>query len=230
MDPNIVVLFRHDHKDQNEENFRELMADLAKDLENLIMTCKRNATYLSKTSQNELLLCIKKYIQQEIVNNIKSQKRSHFFGLSADDVTDVYYWEQLDIIVVYVKDGEHTERFLEFVPCEDIKGKSICNYLVKARQYSDLDHKILMALEICQEKWTAAQFCLKTENEKAAYFHHASHELNLCLSKASKIPQISTVQFLGLFYKFSPKCNRKVELLILLKHSGKNVLKQHSQV
>ena len=36
-----MVLFKHDHKDQNEENFRELirlMADLAKDLENLIMT------------------------------------------------------------------------------------------------------------------------------------------------------------------------------------------------
>ena len=48
-----MVLFKHDHKDENEENFRELirlMADLAKDLENLIMTCKRNATYLSKTS------------------------------------------------------------------------------------------------------------------------------------------------------------------------------------
>ena len=87
-----------------------------------------------------------------------------------------------------------------------------------------------MALVICQEKGAAAQFCLKTENEKVAYFHRASHELNLCLSKASKVPQISTVQFLGLFYKFSPKCNRKVELLILLEYPGKNVLKQHSQV
>lgn len=45
MDPNIVVLFRHDHKDQNEGNFKELIkliADLGKELENFIMTCKRN--------------------------------------------------------------------------------------------------------------------------------------------------------------------------------------------
>ena len=73
---------QHDHEDQNEGNFRvliRLMADLDKYLENFIMTCKRNATYLSKTSQNELLLCIKEYIQQEIVNDIKNQKDGPFF-------------------------------------------------------------------------------------------------------------------------------------------------------
>ena len=44
-------LFKHDHKDKIEENFRQpirLMADLDKDLENVIMTCERSATYLSK--------------------------------------------------------------------------------------------------------------------------------------------------------------------------------------
>ena len=65
------------------------MPDLDKGLENVIMTCERSATYLSKSSQNELLLCIKEYIQQEIVNDIENQKDGPFFGLSADEVTDV---------------------------------------------------------------------------------------------------------------------------------------------
>ena len=63
----MMVLFKDDHEDKNEGNFRELirlMADLDKELQNFIITCKRNATYLSKTSQSELLLCIKRYIQQ----------------------------------------------------------------------------------------------------------------------------------------------------------------------
>ena len=64
-------------------------------------------------------------------------------------------------------------------------------------------------------KGAATQFCLKIENEKAVYFHCTSHELNLCLSKASKVPQvsnmISTIRFLGLLYKFSPKRQRKLE-------------------
>ena len=54
------------------------MTDLDKDLENFIMMCKRNTTYLSKTFQNELFLCIKEYIQQVIVNDIKNQKMLPF--------------------------------------------------------------------------------------------------------------------------------------------------------
>ena len=63
------------------------------------------------------------------------------------------------------------------------------------------------------KKGAAAQFCLKTENKKAVYFHCASHKLNLCLSKAFKVTQvskvISTMQFLGQFYKFSSKRQRE---------------------
>ena len=62
-------------------------------------------------------------------------------------------------------------------------------------------------------KGAASQFCLKTENEKAVYFHCRSHELNLCLSKASKVPQvsnmISAMQFLGLFIDFLQNVKEK---------------------
>ena len=67
----------------------------------------------------------------------------------------------------------------------------------------------------------AAHFWLKTENEKAVYFLCASHELNLCLSKVSNVPQIlsmiHTMQFFGLFYKFSPKSQKKVVIIKFVK-------------
>ena len=69
------------------ETIRELnklMTDLDKDL---MMPCKQNAKYLPQTSQNELLLCINEFIPQEIVNKVKNG--NPFFGLSADDVTDI---------------------------------------------------------------------------------------------------------------------------------------------
>ena len=134
-------LSKHDHEDENQGNFR-LMAGLDKNLENFTITCKRNATYFSKTSQNQLFLCIKEYIQQEIVNSIKDQKDGSLFSLSPDEVTDASNREQLGIIVRYVKKYELIERLLEFVSCEDIKGKCICNYLVKTRQDSGLHPKI----------------------------------------------------------------------------------------
>ena len=40
-----------------------------------------------------------------------------------------------------------------------------------------------------KEKGVAAKFCSETGNEKAVYFHCTSHELDLYLSKASKILQ-----------------------------------------
>ena len=66
-----------------------------------------------------------------------------------------------------------------------------------------------------KEKDVAAKFCSEIGNEKAVYFHCTSHELNLSLSKASKILQVmnmvSTMQMLGIFFKYSPKCQRKLE-------------------
>ena len=67
-------------------------------------------------------------------------------------------------------------------------------------------------------KGAAATFYMETGNDKAVYFHCASHQLNLCLSKASKVPQvfnmISTMQVLGIFFKYSPKRQRKLEASI----------------
>ena len=72
--------------------------------------------------------------------------------------------------------------------------------MVKALQDSGLDPKMCPSQTFDgagntpgKTNGAAAQFCLKTESEKAAYFQCASHELNLCLSKASKVPQVSNM-------------------------------------
>ena len=66
-----------------------------------------------------------------------------------------------------------------------------------------------------KKKDAATKFCSQTEIKKAVYFHCTSHELNLSLSKASKILQVmnmvSTMKMLGIFFKYSPKCQRKLE-------------------
>ena len=56
-------------------NFKELLnfrVD-AKDkvLEEHLAKCAKNASYTSKTSQNQLLLCMKKYIQNKMVVEVK---------------------------------------------------------------------------------------------------------------------------------------------------------------
>ena len=39
-------------------------------------TCARNATYISKTCQNDLLICIKDYIHDAIISEVKAQSQS----------------------------------------------------------------------------------------------------------------------------------------------------------
>ena len=52
----------------------------------------RNATYVSKNAQNDLLDCIKEYIQDVIVQEISNQEIGPKFAIMADEVTDVSDW------------------------------------------------------------------------------------------------------------------------------------------
>ena len=80
-------------------------------LSNHLRTCSSRSTYISKTTQNELLSCIGETIQAKIVKDIKSQSDfANFFGIEADEVTDVSNWEQLGIIIRYLKDSYIEQR------------------------------------------------------------------------------------------------------------------------
>ena len=58
----------------------------------------------------------------------------------------------------------------------------------------------------------------KTQNDRALYYHCASHKFNLALAKASRVPEIfDTVclfQSLGRFFASSPKRQRLFEKVI----------------
>ena len=97
----------------NQGNFKELlllMAESDTNLENYLKTCSRNALYISKTTQNDLLQCIKSYMESVIINEVKKQTEGPYYGVSGDEVTDSSNWEQLGIVLQYVKDFTPVER------------------------------------------------------------------------------------------------------------------------
>ena len=156
---------------------------------------------------------------------MKKQTEGPYYGVSAGGVTDSSNWEQLGIVLRYVKYFTPVERLFEYVACEDIKGKSIATYIIDILNNTGLDPKNCrsqtydgagnMAGKL---KGAANQFQVMTGSDRAPYVHCASHQLNLCLSKASKVARIcnmvSTMQSLGLFSKFSPKRQRLLEKCI----------------
>ena len=59
----------------------------------------KNAKYTSKTTQNDLLLCIKRYIQGKIIDKVKAQQHGPLFGVQADEVTDVSNKEEIGVVL-----------------------------------------------------------------------------------------------------------------------------------
>ena len=98
----------------NQGNFRALLklrVDAGdKELSEHLETCDRNATYISKTSQNELLQYIKKFIHEVIIMQVRDG--GGFFGIGAEEVTDTSNWEQLGLY-----NGEPLERLVEYIVC-----------------------------------------------------------------------------------------------------------------
>ena len=69
----------------------------------------QNAQYTSKTCQNDLLKCMKDYIQETIISEVKAQPWGPLYTIEADEVTDISSWEQLAIVMRYLKEGKPIE-------------------------------------------------------------------------------------------------------------------------
>ena len=119
-----------------------------------------------------------------------------------------------------MSDGEPVERLIEFIDCESVSGESICENIIQALRKFNLQPELCRAqtydgagsmagrLNRC-----AARF--QREIPEAVYYHCASHQLNLTLSKTSNIKEIqlmlNALTSVGLFFKYSPKCQRQLE-------------------
>lgn len=100
-------------------------------------TCSPNATYISKTTQNNLIEIIGSEIMSCILDEVKEAR---FYSILADEVTDKANWEQLSIILRFVdKTASIREEFLTFVACEDITGETLANNIMQKLQDWGLD-------------------------------------------------------------------------------------------
>ena len=183
--------------------------------------CGKNATYLSKTSQNELLEFMGNNILTKILDDVKANR---FFGLEADEVADTSGWEQLGLALRYVKDNKPVERLVSFIACESVTGAAICTTILDALATFGLDARFGRAqtydgagsmsghLNGCQAKF-------RESVPKATYYHCSSHQLNLALSKACTVPSIqsmlSDLKAVGIFFKYSPKRQRRLEQAVM---------------
>ena len=129
-------------------------------------------------------------------------------------------WEQLGVVLRYVKDDEPVERLIEFVPCVHTTGNDICNGIIECLERLSLDPKNCRGQTYDgagnmsgKQKGCAATF--QRIAPRALYCHCASHDLNLALSKACALPEVHTmlcvIKSVGIYFKYSPKRTRQLE-------------------
>ena len=91
--------------------------------------CSKNASYISKISQNELISCCGQVISDEIISEVKKNK---FFSIIADEAADSSNKEQMSLVLRFVDSaGNVREDFVRFLHCEQgLSGKDLSEVIL----------------------------------------------------------------------------------------------------
>ena len=158
----------------NSGNFQELLKLISEtgnsDLKSVIENIPKNATYRSKTIQNQIINVAGDKIKKEIIGKIKKSK---FFSILADEASDK---EQMSLVLRYLDSNFLVkESFVGFIHCNTGLSMDDC----RGQGYDDA------GAMTGSEKGVAPGISQRYPN--AIYIHCYSHILNLCVMKCIKI-------------------------------------------
>ena len=111
--------------------------------EEKLSSLPKNANYLGKDSQNELLQSAASVIKDQICSEVK---RAPCFSVIADEALDVSRTEQMSICVRYLNEGEVCERFLQFVDTHSFDAASLSNEIARCLTDNGFDLSKCVAL------------------------------------------------------------------------------------
>lgn len=144
---------------------------------------------LSKTIQNDLIVCISEYLMETIHQEIRD---SLFFAVQADDTTDILEKSQCAISVRYVnKCSEIKERFLGFYDVsEDRTADAMYNLITSVLIPFDFKNKLVGqcydGASVMAGSLNGLQKKIKDDAPVALFVHCSAHRLNLVLQNGSK--------------------------------------------
>ena len=184
--------------DGNSGNFQELLkygirrGD--KVLADHFRNAPKNATYRSKTVQNEIIDCCYDHIIDVISTEITEAK---FFSVSADETQDSSNQEQMVLVILFVdKNCQIREEFVNFIHCEaGTSGLAISNQILDHVRQLGLDMRFCRGQGYdgagnMSGKYVGTAKRIQDVYPKSVYIHCASHRLNLVAANACQIQRV----------------------------------------
>ena len=174
----------------------------------------RNATYRSKTIQNEIIETVGNYISSKIIAEVK---QTRMFSVMADEAADVSNKENLSLVLRYVDSSKNIrEEFVGFRLCgEETTGNAIKELIINSVR--DLG----LTMDNCRGqsydgagnmagRYVGASTLIQHQFPKAInYVHCMNHRLNLCVADTCSLAMVQnmmgTVRKLSEFFSNSPK-------------------------
>ena len=182
---------------------------------------ERQATYLSKTIQNELIDVISNNIRQYI---LKAVRKSKYYSIILDCTPDASKTEQMTMIIRYVSinqtsDDSRTsdvvinENFLGFVPIEKSSGSELTKVLLEELSTLELPLQDMRGQGYdngsnMKGAHSGVQVRIRNMNPRAFYVPCSSHSLNLVVNDMVKSSLeaanfFNTVQKIYVFFSSS---------------------------
>ena len=201
----------------NPGNFQELLHLICVTgnslLENHLKNAPRNATYRSKTVQNELIQLSAQQLQKSIIKSVIDAK---IYSIMADEASDISCKEQLSLVIRFVDtNSEIREEFLGFLHCgEGTSGEAISALILKELKRLGLDVMNCRAQAYdgagnMSGKYNGCAARIMQVNKLAIYCHCQSHSLSLCVCYACKMPVVvnmmNKIRCVEEFFSNSPK-------------------------
>ena len=185
----------------NRGNFQELL-DFRIDSGDMILrdhfeTAPKNATYKSKTIQNQIIDCIGDSIKEKIIDEIKD---AGIFSILADETPDVSRKEQMPISLRYVDTkGIIQEKFIKFVECDTgTSASAIADKIMTTISELGLDMTNVRGqgydgASNMSGKNAGTAKLIRDAYFLAIYIHCFAHRLNLCVAGSCNLQLIKNM-------------------------------------
>ena len=200
----------------NPGNFQALLGllqDQSPEVRSLFDDAPRNATYHSKTIQNQIIDVIGDMIAERIIKEVKN---AQFFSILADEASDISNKEQLSLVLRFVdENNEIREEFICFLHCDSgLSGESLAKLIM------DKTHELGLSMDKCRGqgydgagsmvgrvKGVAAR--ISAIYKFAVYTHCFSHALNLSVMRIINVKYVKEMfdncKVISKFFNNSPK-------------------------